>query len=60
MTDWIARHRSSISFVLYLVLGTFLILYGTTIVGDSEPGLIALGAGAIGLPGYAASAQRDS
>ena len=59
MPTWVSEHKSDIQFVMWMIVGTFLILYGTTLVGDSEPGLIALGAGAIGLPGFQAARRED-
>lgn len=53
MPDWIERHRSSIVFVISTTLGILLILLGSgLIIGDSDPALIALGAGALGLQGF--------
>lgn len=58
MTDWVSDHKASIQFVVWMVVGVGLIIYGTTLVGQAEPGLIALGAGAIGLPGFQAAANH--
>ncbi len=57
MPGWLTENKDGIQFVIWMTVGVFLILYGTTLVGDAEPGLIALGAGAIGLPGYQAAAN---
>lgn len=54
---WIERirdGREEIQFIVWMIVGVGLILYGTTLVGQAEPGLIALGSGAIGLPGFSA------
>ncbi len=60
MTDWIATHRSSIQFVVWMTVGVTLVVIGATpLWGGREPGLLALGAGAIGLPGFQA-ATRDT
>lgn len=61
MPDWISEHRSSIQFVVWTVVGVVLIVIGATpIWGGREPGLLALGAGAIGLPGFQAAAKGKS
>lgn len=52
MTDWISRHRSSIQYVVWTIVGIVFILVG--IFNGREPAMIALGAGAIGLPNFAA------
>lgn len=58
MPDWISEHSSSIQFVVWTVVGVVLIVIGATpIWGGREPGLLALGAGAIGLPGFQAAAK---
>lgn len=49
MTDKIQQYKESITFVFLLALGTLLICMGVFV--ESEAGLIALGAGAIGIPG---------
>ena len=49
MPDWVADHRDSIRFVTLLTLGVGLIAMG--VFGSDEKGLIALGAGIIGVPG---------
>jgi hypothetical protein len=51
--DWIALHRDSIMFVVLVALGVFLIVLGVFV--DDEHGLVALGAGALGLPGITAA-----
>jgi hypothetical protein len=50
VTDWVARHRSSISFVVITTTGVAVILAGLFVYGG-DMAMIALGAGAIGLPG---------
>lgn len=56
MTDWVARHRASIQFVVWTVVG--LVLIGVGIFNNREPAMIALGAGAIGLPGFSAATRE--
>lgn len=50
MTDWVSRHRHSLQFVVWTVVGIMFIVVGLFRGGD--PALIALGAGALGLPGF--------
>lgn len=57
MTDWISKHRTSIQFVVWTVLGTFLVFLGA---GTGEPGILAIGAGALGLPGFQSAVKNDS
>lgn len=61
MPDWIDSHKASIQFVIFMILGTTLIVIGATpLMGGREPGLLALGAGAIGLPGFqAATGEKE-
>jgi hypothetical protein len=57
MPDWVARHRSSIRFTVWMVIGITLIAVG--VINNREPAMIALGAGAVGLPGFSTiSADR--
>lgn len=58
MTDWITKHKGSIQFTLWTAIGVFFILIG--VINEREPAMIALGAGAIGLPGFSgATGRRD-
>lgn len=57
MGNWVRNNRSEIQFVIWMVVGIFLIIRGAGVGGGAEPGLIALGAGAIGLPGYTAASD---
>ena len=52
MSDWITRHQASIQYVIWTVVGLAFIIVG--IANGREPAMIALGAGAIGLPNFAA------
>lgn len=56
--DWVQRHQASITFVVTTLMGCILIILGSAFVGDSEPGLVALGAGALGLNGYVQAANH--
>lgn len=53
MPDWIQQHRASVQFVIWTVVGLVFIFVG--IANGREPAMIALGAGAIGLPNFAAA-----
>lgn len=56
MTDWITQHKQSIQFVIWTIVGFVFILVG--LLNEREPAMIALGAGAIGLPGFSALAKE--
>lgn len=56
MTDWVEQHRDSIRFVLWMVVGVVFIVVG--LLNENEPGMLALGAGAIGLPGFTALSKE--
>lgn len=49
MPDWIDEHRTSIEFVLFTIVGLGLLIVGLI---QSDPAMVALGAGAMGLPGF--------
>jgi hypothetical protein len=48
--DWVSQHRTSITYIVSIVVGLFLVGWG--VVVRNEPAMVALGAGAIGLPGF--------
>lgn len=50
MPDWVTEHKASLQYVVWTITGLALILVG--LVNEREPAMIALGAGAIGLPGH--------
>lgn len=50
MTDYIERHKASIQFVVFMVIGVAFIVAG--MLNGGEPAMIALGGGVIGLPGF--------
>ena len=50
MTDWVSEHRSSITFTLAALAGMLLIVGGFFTGQESS---ILLGAGVLGLPGFA-------
>jgi hypothetical protein len=54
--DWIDDHKSSIQFIVWMVVGITMIMAG---IFDGRPELIALGAGALGLPGFASATKKD-
>lgn len=54
MPDWVAEHKGSIQFVLWMFFGAAFLIVGTV---GSDPAMIALGAGSLGLPGFSALAQ---
>lgn len=58
MPDWVSQHKNSIQFAVWMTVGVTLILYGVFNT-PTEPGLVALGAGAIGLPGFQAVSRED-
>lgn len=53
--SWISENRSDVTFVVSIVLGSFLCLWG---VFDRDPATLALGAGAIGLKGFSGAANH--
>lgn len=57
MADWIAAHRQSITFVVWQCVGITLLAVGV-FGGDGDPALVALGAGAVGLPGFSAATRQ--
>lgn len=59
MGDWISDHKDGIQFVILSVVGVFLIVAGSGVFAEPEPGLLALGAGALGLPGYQRAMKRN-
>ena len=56
MTDWVGQHRDSITFIVSMLVGVVMI--GVGLFARDEPALVALGAGAVGLPGFTLTAQR--
>ena len=52
MSDWLQEHKASIQFVIWTIVGLVFIAIG--IFNGREPAMIALGAGALGLPGFSA------
>lgn len=57
MTDWISRHRESLQYLVWTMVGLTFIAVG--LINEREPAMIALGAGAIGLPNFAAISGGD-
>ena len=57
MPDWVAKHRESIRFVVFMTIGVLLIGIG---ILDGEAATIALGAGAIGLPGFQNASRHET
>lgn len=53
MSDWVSQHKASIQYVVATVVGAGFAIYG---VLTDDPALVALGAGALGLPGFQAAA----
>lgn len=51
MPDWIKNHRDSMQYVVWTLVGLTFIAVG--LWNGREPAMIALGAGAIGLPNFA-------
>ncbi len=52
MADWITRHKASLQYIIWTLVG--LTFIGVGLFNGREPAMIALGAGAIGLPNFAA------
>lgn len=57
MPDWVTQHKASLQFVIWTIVGMVFILIG--VLNEREPAMIALGAGAIGLPGFSALAKDE-
>ena len=54
MTDVIAKYKGAIQFVVWMIVGLGFIVYG---LFQNDAAMIALGAGAIGLPGFSAATK---
>lgn len=57
MPSWISKHQADISFVVSTLAGVALISVG---LYSEESSTILLGAGALGIPGFAATAKGSS